>query len=213
MVAGIYFEPNEFVKEAVKRGHPGDLFEGGSASMRLAIEAHGRLSSSEIAQHRARFFRKWVARAKELEPKEGLLHSRMPEHRRRVLKGKRTLALGEMLEELGYRDSQVAQDLANGFPLIGHVGDCEASPASFQPASLTVQDLGSAAPAANASILRTTRGTNDAWVDQELWRKTCEEVGKGWLSKVDPEDVISSGRLSRRFAVVQSGKVRCPLHR
>ena len=44
-------------------------------------------------------------------------------------------------------------------------------------------------------------------VDSELWRKTLEEEEKGWLKRLKaiPHD---GGRVSRRFAVVQSEKVR-----
>ena len=44
-------------------------------------------------------------------------------------------------------------------------------------------------------------------MDAELWHKTLEEEKKGWLRRLD-EVRKDGGRVSRRFAVVQSSKVR-----
>ena len=133
--------PQEFVQEAINRGHPSHLFEGISTSMRLAIESNARLSTHEILEHRASFFKKWIARAKRLDPTERALHASMPEHCRAVLDGKRTLWFGEMFTRLGYRDAAVAKDLADGFLLVGAVGDCSVFLFAVQPASLEAGDL------------------------------------------------------------------------
>ena len=121
--------------------------------------------------------------------------------RRRALKGKRTLLLGEVLEELGFRDFKAAKDLAEG--LVGPVGDCDAFLFSFQLAALAVSDLDSSGPVASKSILSTTQGTADQWVDGELWLKTCKEIEKGWLSPVGNDEAVNTGCLLRGFAVVR----------
>ena len=66
------------------------------------------------------------------------------------------------------QDSTVAKDLAEGFTLVGAVGDCNVLPFAVQPESLDVQDLEAHGPCANAAILKTTCSSRDAWIDSEL---------------------------------------------
>ena len=131
--------PEEFVLEAIKRGHPGSLFDGLSAFMSMAC----------------------------------------------------------------------AFEQAPGHPATGHPfsGNGFLEPKCWiqQKRCLPFNDLNSSGSTANASI----RLREQPSFDEELRRKTCEEVCKGWLAPIDDEEAINKGRLSRRFAVVQSGKVRC----
>ena len=196
LLAGVCFCPEEFVQEAINRRHPSHLFEGMSASMRLAIDSNSnsRLRMRQILERRASFFKKWIERAKQLDPAECELHEAMPAHRA-VLEGKRALLFGEMLSEYRYRGAAVAKDLAEGFQLVGTVGDCSVFPFAVQPASFEVEDLSTHGPAANASIFCATGPSQDTWVDSELWRKTCEEVEQGWLSPISQDEAIAQGGL------------------
>ena len=76
-------------------------------------------------------------------------------------------------------------------------------PQDFQPATLTSQDLELHSESSNVAIIFSTKSSGDEAVNQELWKKTQEEVDKGWLKRLHslPKD---GGRVSRRFAVVQS---------
>lgn len=80
-------------------------------------------------------------------------------------------------------------------------------PQDFQPATLTSQDLELHSESSNKAIMFSTKSSGDEAVNLELWKKTQEEVEKGWLKRLHglPQD---GGRVSRRFAVVQSDKVR-----
>ena len=57
------------------------------------------------------------------------------------------------------------------------------------------------------AIIHSTKSSGSELIDAELWAKTKEEVDKGWLSGPH-KDFPTAGRVSRRFAVVQSQKVR-----
>ena len=59
----------------------------------------------------------------------------------------------------------------------------------------------------NKAIVNSCKSSGTASVDAELWKKTTEEVDKGWLEPL-PEVPNDGGRASRRFAVLQSDKVR-----
>ena len=122
------------------------------------------------------------------------------------MRGKRTLLLKEMLAELQYPDLTIADDILNGFDLVGASGAEGVLPADFQPATLTVQDVEEQANKSNKAIMNSCKSSGSPLVDAELWQKTLEEEDKGWLQSLDcvPTD---GGRVSRRFAVVQSEKV------
>ena len=130
--------------------------------------------------------------------------------RRNIRRGKRLVLLDCMLRECGYDDPEVALEIANGFDLVGVATKSKALPDSFQPAQLTEADLLSNASAANRGIYFSTKSCGDEAVDEELWRKTCKEKEAGWLQGPVPfGEIEHDGRLTRRFPVQQSGKVRC----
>lgn len=197
----------EFVLEAHRRGHPAHLYQSLSDSMLQAIDANVEMKPVDIVEHRAKRLRKWMSRAVELKGPEEELHAKMPAERKLILARKRILLLREILEAEGYPDISICDDLAKGFPLVGLCGESKALPPDFQPATLSIADLEASSGRGNKSILHSTKGSGDPLVDSELWHKTLEEEKRGWLRRLEktPND---GGRISRRFAVVQSSKVR-----
>jgi ribonuclease HI len=198
------------MEEAVRRGHPVHIFEGVSKEMRSAIHRCASLDPSAIAMQRAAFLRKWTDKAIELLPREREFAASLSTPRRNILRGKRLVLLDCVLRDCGYSDPEIAFDVANGFDLVGLAQKSGALPEAFQPARLTEADLLSNASAANKSIFFSTKSCGNEEVDIELWRKTCKEKEAGWLQGPVPfSDIEHDGRLTRRFPVQQSGKVRC----
>ena len=204
------FSPEEFVREAVYRGHPCSVFQGVTEALGKAIAANAKLSVSDLIKRRIDFFGHWTTRAKALANDERKLHQSLPMHRREILKGKRLLLMKEMLTELGYRDAALVDDLISGFCLVGQTPEAETLPSTFQPALLSEEDLLRECQDANVAILHSTKSTGDRELDNELWSRSQEEVAKGWLAKVDNlQEALANGRISRRFPLRQGGKVRC----
>ncbi|CAK9042136.1 unnamed protein product [Durusdinium trenchii] len=172
-----------------------------------AIHSSPTRDPAAIARKRASFLKKWTTRPAQLTKDEEELHSSLPKHRRLILRGKRILVLKEMLAELQYPDLSVADDILNGFDLVGTAGAEGVLPADFQPATLTVQDLEEQANKSNKAIMNSCKSSGSPLVDAELWQKTLEEEDKGWLQSLERVP-LDGGRVSRRFAVVQSEKVR-----
>ena len=196
-----------FIQEATNRGHPTSLFEGLAPMVVDAIHSSPTRDPAAIARKRASFLKKWTTRPAQLTKDEEELHSSLPKHRRLILRGKRILVLKEMLAELQYPDLSVADDILNGFDLVGTAGAEGVLPADFQPATLTVQDLEEQANKSNKAIMNSCKSSGSPLVDAELWQKTLEEEDKGWLQSLERVP-LDGGRVSRRFAVVQSEKVR-----
>ena len=204
---GVPWSEESFIQEAISRGHPSNICGELAPLMMKAIEDNVNKSAEEIILARASWLKKWIQRAKDLDGEEKRLHSAMPPHRRKILEGKRILLLKEIIRDMQYPDPEIADLIADGFDLIGTCGGGNVLPQDFQPATLTAQDLGLHSEASNKAIIFSTKSSGDESINQELWKKTQEEVEKGWLKKLHslPQD---GGRVSRRFAVVQSDKVR-----
>jgi hypothetical protein len=72
-----------------------------------------------VIKERATFLKRWTNRCKELEEQESVLHSRLEPHLQSVLSGKRLMLLKEMLQELEYPDSNLVDEICQGFKLSG----------------------------------------------------------------------------------------------
>jgi hypothetical protein len=205
---GVPWSEEGFIEEALKRGHPANLVDGIPKSLRSSIRNNATADFEALVLRRAQWFRTWTTRAFELRAEEAKLHAALPPHRRNILKGKRFLVLQEILEDLKYPDLRIVQDMRDGFSLVGTAEGGGILPAEFQPATLTINDLGMHSGRSNRAVFHSTKSSGNEVVDAELRRKTQAEVEKGWLSELPglPKD---DGRVSRRFAVVQAeDKVR-----
>ena len=204
---GVPWSEESFIQEAISRGHPSNICGELAPLMMKAIEDNVNKPAEETIMARASWLKRWIQRARDLDGEEKALHSAMPSHRRKILEGKRILLLKEIIQDIQYPDPEIADLIANGFDLIGTSGGGNVLPQDFQPATLTAQDLEFHSVSSNKAIIFSTKSSGDEGVNQELWKKTQEEVEKGWLKRLHslPKD---GGRVSCRFAVVQSDKVR-----
>ena len=204
---GIPWNEHSFISEALRRGHPSNIFDGLSHGIVQAIEANCCWKSEVVIMHRAKWLKKWTSRALALAAEEKELHSRLPSHRKKILEGKRLLVLREMLVDEKYPDPSLVDDIESGFDLVGTCGESGALPPDFQPATISQEELLASSGRGNKAIIHSTKSSGSELIDAELWAKTKEEVDKGWLSGPH-KDFPTAGRVSRRFAVVQSQKVR-----
>lgn len=102
---GILREPNDFVAEAVKAGHPRFLESRSFEAIDNLVGANVASDTYQVVRRRLDFLKKWTARAVELEKDEKILHQKLDPHCSAVLEGKRLLVFGDMLKQIG---SQVA---------------------------------------------------------------------------------------------------------
>eukprot|EP00435_Cladocopium_sp_Y103_P054557 s1350_g17.t1 len=95
---GIPFDPNEFVVEAVKRGHPKSFTKLVPSVLHSAILQNfqdGKVG--DLPSMRSKWFGKWMARAKELAQDERALKSGLQAYAARILEPKRLLLWEEIL--------------------------------------------------------------------------------------------------------------------
>ena len=107
---GIPFGPDEFIYEAVKRGHPRSFSKLVPDILYKAIDKNfaSGSSSGDLANTRARWFSRWMERAKALAGDEETLKAGLPKHVKHILAPKRLLLWKEILAELNYPDAQVS---------------------------------------------------------------------------------------------------------
>ena len=142
-----------------------------------------------------------------MEKAEAAFKQSLPPHIRASLKNKRILLFKEMLEAARYPDKAVADDMASGFNLVGHLELPAGWAPDFRPASISAADLAALSRDGNQQIIRDVASSSS--FTEELWQKSMEEVSKGWSEGPFSFDELPEGAIiSKRFAIQQGKKVR-----
>ena len=161
----------------------------------------------QIMKIRSAQSQRWMTRAAELEKAEAAFKQSLPPHIRASLKHKRILLFKEMLEAAHYPDKAVADDMASGFNLVGHLELPAGWAPDFRPASISAADLAALSRDGNQQIVRDVASSSS--FTEELWQKSMEEVSKGWSEGPFSFDELPEGAIiSKRFAIQQGQKVR-----
>ena len=116
---GIPREPADFIRDAVRKGHPRDIIAQVPQEIRIVVQSMLDGDISGRFKSRAAFLKKWLKRSLELKNEEQSLHQKLPHHLQRILEGKRLLLWREILVDLEYPDVAVIDDICSGFKLTG----------------------------------------------------------------------------------------------
>ena len=206
---GIHRKPEEFVEQAIAAGHPGLSADELPGPMKDATEFMENHTHQEVAQYRSEVLRKMIHRASQLSNEERLLKQRMSSRRRGVLENKRLLLFRELLSEAGSKDSNLVDDICNGFDLTGKLPASNHFCQKFRPAALPTEALRGIADRSRKALLANIRSTGDPKVDEGVLRATMKEMEMGFLQgPIDVKTIPSGATLTRRFGVLQKDKVR-----
>ena len=202
---GIPREPDDFIKEALAKGHPRDIVAKIPPAVQDLLKSLVRDKPEKRFAKRAAFMKKWLKRSLELRKDEDALHERLPCHLQQILKGKRLLLLKEILIDLKYPDVGVVDDIISGFKLTGWAPKTGVFDPDVRRPQLTLDQLMKMAPGINARIIRSIDATPVDQTTEQVWLETWEEVKKGWLTPAES----SKGRsVAKRFGLQQKSKVR-----
>ena len=207
---GIPFLPEEFIQEAVDRGHP-KLISTLVPPILMEAVFHNfqNRDLGHLPKLRAEWFSKWTSRANELREAEQELKANMPKHAAKILQPKRLLLWKEILLDLEYPDMGVISELADGTELVGEVPTFGIFEKTFKPAETTVDDLCKASKSIRQKQYYSCRSSGDPEIDELVWNKTQEEVELGWASgPIDVASLPENSVISRRFGLRQPGKIR-----
>eukprot|EP00435_Cladocopium_sp_Y103_P064434 s1622_g26.t1 len=125
--------------------------------MQGAIAFCASHSIEAVARERSEVLRKAVAKAHELAAAEHELKDSMSDRRRRVLAPKRMMLFKWMLEQSGFTDETLFDDICNVFDLSGILPESNTFAKKMPPASIPTEMLRSVADKARLALLH-------AWV-------------------------------------------------
>ena len=170
---GVPYTPSEFVSEAFKSGHPKTFRVLLPKPLEEALKLNTRESLHELVDKRARWFRKWLCRAKELSHEAQLLKESMPEHLSKILAKKNLVLWKEMLHESGYPDLDIFEEVSHGTVLVGNALSSGVFDKKFRPADLAVDSLVCSSEADRKALLFSARSSGSEEVDmRKLWKKS-----------------------------------------
>ena len=207
---GIPWGQQAFTLAAVAAGHPVKLSNALPDILKKTVESVSCSSPSELTSSRAKSLKFWIERAKELSESEAAFQASLHPGVRAVLRGKRLLLFQEMLKQASYYDMDVCNELTQGATLTGEAPRSGLWPSKFTPASMTEQELMKVADLDRPGIVEQL--TYDIKNEQALsiWNQTMQETETGALAGPRRLDEVSHRYpLSRRFGVIQNGKLRC----
>eukprot|EP00435_Cladocopium_sp_Y103_P071464 s958_g37.t1 len=202
---GIPKTPEQFIDDAVAKGHPRSLI---ARVLEIAKNAIHDLLHEPLHvrfKKRAAFFAKWLRRSLELKEQEAKLHASLPAHLQRVLEGKKLLLWKEILLDLQYPDAGVIDDAIKGFSLTGWAPDTGVFEPWVRKPDYSLEHLLKLAPALNAAVTGSLTSAAETEHDQFVWDETQAEVNQGWLT---PTVHSHPECIAKRFPLPQANKVR-----
>ena len=206
---GIPREPMEFLQEACKLAHPTAMALTVGVTIQQNIDRYNESNMLELLKFQCKFAQDLVKMCATLKHEEEVRRSKMCEHVRKILDGKRTALFGELLAMMDYPDSKLAAEMEMGFQLCGWLPASGVFPCRLRPPEISEEFLRQMAKSFTGRTLAATRGSGDSKLDETLWELTLEEVRDGFLS--GPFEVTAlppQGVVSPRFGLQQKNKLR-----
>ena len=140
-VFGIRWTPEEFVHQSLAAEHPFENFSGLLDEVRVACDKVSSMSAVDIINMRCSKLGSWLKLVKEFGKRESDLKSSMSVERRHILEKKQICLMRHVIEEEGYHDATLADDLAMGFSLVGETPKSHVLPSKMQPATCLHRSL------------------------------------------------------------------------
>ena len=207
IVLGVPRKPADFIQAAVQAGHPRSLAVTLNAVSEDAVVANRDWPVTDLIRARIDFLTYWMKRAQELEHAERTLHLSMPEYLQQVLRGKRILLMGEMLERLGFEDKYLQQDVSEGFKLTGWLRETGCFPKKIRKPTMPAPAVMAMASSVNQRIVKQMSETSFSETDAKAWDETLAELERGWIFRDDAPD-LGKVLLAKRFGLAQKEKTR-----
>ena len=194
---GIYRAPDEFIQAALQARHPIDY---ASSIPEVLIKNVAKVLSEGpklVIARRKLALMKIKRRALRLQDEETKLHEPLSPELAGLLKGKNLLLWKELMEQTGFQDPQLFDELTQGFHLVGQATYSPAFPRGYVPMQQTPEELKRKAIWMRKADEAKCKSTGRPELDLLVWNQTLEECEKGrdWLA-------------TRRFPLEQKDKVR-----
>ena len=168
---------------------------------------------SEITKHRINCLTRWRTTEAKLRSMEAELHGQMSESVARVLRGKNILLMRQVAEEMNWPDTNLFDEMTQGFELTGNFSACGIFKPQVNIPSLSVSQLQQNTKYLRPAILGRMKLTEGSELQTELMEVTEAEKAKGWLEGPFSVDEVAekfgpNWLPVRRFGVKQKDKTR-----
>ena len=210
---GVWRTPEKFISAAVSVNHPYDSQVLVPDCMKRALFNILTLGPVGITKKRCAAIIRINKMAKDLAAEEKALHATMDTHNQRILRTKRFLLFGKLLQEGGFDDKELVSDLVSGFDVVGKCPPSTVLQPKLVPATITVKELLSRSQVISSATIAQCKPSGDAALDEEVFKQTMEERDNGWMrGPFSPEtlsEMFPNGWVaSNRFGLRQATKVR-----
>ena len=143
----------------------------------------------------------------ELQRAEAQANSGRPEHLRELLNSKRLPLWREILQEIGYPDTAILDEVEQGLPLTGWMAQSGVFPLHARAPTMSVQTVLAMNKGFHALVHRRLQKRQGEEVEQKTWSETEEEIAKGWFW-VDTSGSWEGKIIAHRFGLLQKLKLR-----
>jgi hypothetical protein len=212
---GIPWPPSEFVELALGLVHPFDAERFLDDDIVGAMFDTLTLGPSEIAARRRNKLDELRARRDALAGREAQLKASLDPIVAHIVRDKQILLLKEVLRDIGHPDTELAADIAVGFPLVGVAKPANVFEKKAEPDPLPLEQLLRCSRWAIRRVLDDARSSLDPEIVQAVWDNTVAEAAtdRRWIRGPFSCSEIAArvGPLwvpSRRFGVKQGKKTR-----
>ena len=213
-VFGIFHSCETFVSIAKTLSHPFDTAAHMPDHLLRCLHEHLTKSPVEIVRLRIQRLKLWHSWATELAVVEKEYKQKCDPKVKAVLGAKRLLLMERVANSIGWPDTALFQEMAQGFRLVGQATKSNVFQPGIKAASMSEEQLMKDAKFLKPALLGKIRASRGDAHNKELYELTeSEAVDKGWLSgpfTAQQMDERFSGRWLpvRRFAVIQKEKLR-----
>lgn len=208
-VLGLPRDQMQYVEEACKLTHPMNLDARFSSELTEALDAQLCRDAFELRKIRIKASRDILNLTVGLTGEEKALHDGWPSHIQKILKNKKMILFKRLLEQVGYDDAKIADEMTRGFPLNGWLPESRVFPPRLRLPQIHPESFEAMIPSFSSRTLSAVKGSGDDTLDRELWQATLEEVQLGFMrGPFKPSSLPEGALVSPRFGFKQKNKLR-----
>ena len=204
---GIPREPEDFIKEAVKAGHPRDMLSFHKKGHAQRVAQSVLISFNDREAKSLQALERWKRQADELVAANVTLMKQKPAYIQRVFGGKNVLLWRSILQDNAFPDQQLWEDLRQGFRITGWMPDTGIFTRRLKPPTSCLKELLAQSSYRTPLTLRSIARSPVDEVAKQAWAETKIEEEKQWVFRdhaFKPSQIL----LARRFGLAQKSKVR-----
>ena len=204
---GVPHSPYEFVERAIEAGHPKDLKRYVGQAVQEVLTENFHKPPYLLAKKRLEFIKKYTSKAESNKLDKLKLRTKMPDHIRKLMRGKRIALMGEMLADLNFPDEDLVSDITNGFKLSGWMPESNIFSKQVKGPVLTVDALLASTRSFNEKVWKQLQFQQEDDLERDTWRETEAELEQGWIWE-DSDASWTDKVVARRFGIKQGQKTR-----